>query len=334
VPTAVLDTADLLPGTTAASLRLADQPGLGVVPATRVGGPEPGMLPALALQQRVLAVTALAAGREAGLTLAPATRWEPSKPAAAAMLDAWQQAPWVRPVPLAQLPAAAQRSELLPNLPAPQPLDPAVTEGIDDLEQDLQRLAPLFATSPVSTADLSAAEARATSSAWIDDPDGSLAYIDALQQGVSGAESQIGLVLSEQITLSSRSGRFPVTLVNDSAVDVVVGVEFTSQNSTRLRVEPAEPTLLTAGEKRTVSATALATANGRVVVSAQLVTTQGQPVGTAATTVVDVTNVGALGWVVVAGGGVLLAAALVRGRLRRRTDAEEVAPLPTPDRVG
>jgi hypothetical protein len=334
VPAAVLDEADLLPGTTAASVRLADQPGLAVVPATRLQGRVDGLRPALALRQQVLAVTALAAGRQAGLTLAPSTRWQPSPAAAAAVLQAWQQAPWVRPVPLAQLPVSAQPSGLLPDQPAPRPIDPAITRGVDQLEQDLQRLAPLFATSPVSDADLGAAEARATSSAWVTDPDGGRAYVEALQQGLSGAENQVSLVLSEQITLSSRSGRFPVTLVNDSPVDVVVGVEFTSQNSTRLRVEQAEPTLLTAGEKRTVSATALATANGRVVVTARLVTTQGQPVGTAATTVVDVTNVGALGWVVVAAGGVLLAAALARGRVRRRTDSPDVEPVPTADRVG
>ena len=143
------------------------------------------------------------------------------------------------------------------------------------------------------------------------------------------------LVLSETITLSSRSGRVPVTLVNDSAADVVVGVRFTSQNSSRLRVEDIPPTVLTAGEKGTFTATALATANGRVVITADLVTTEGTTVGTPSSAVVDVTNVGSLGWVVVAAGGVLLAVALGRSRWRRRT-VTEVPPAPqrTQDPVG
>jgi hypothetical protein len=141
----------------------------------------------------------------------------------------------------------------------------------------------------------------------------------SLTAQVVDAESQIGLVVSPSITLASRSGRFPVTLVNGTAVDVVVGVDFVSQNSSRLRVEDIEPVVLTAGEKRTFTPTALATANGRLQVTAYLVTTQGSRVGMPATTIVDVTNVGALGWTVIGLGGALLVAAVLRSRLRSRS---------------
>jgi hypothetical protein len=163
---------------------------------------------------------------------------------------------------------------------------------------------------------------RATSYAWQDDPAAGTAYLGAVTSTITGVEDQIGLVVSPSITLSSRSGRFPITLVNDANADVVVGVEFTSQNSSRLRVEDIEPIVLTSGEKRTVTATALATANGRLQVTATLVSTERAPVGAPVSTIVDVTNVGALGWTVIAAGGVLLVAALARSRLRGRRVSE------------
>ncbi len=281
---------------------------------------DPAVRPALEVRQRVLAETALAATDQPprnGLVLVPPLRWRAPSTVLTAALQAWRDAPWVDPVPMQDVPRGADAATLLPDLPAPRPVPEVVISGLQELRSDLQRLEPLFASPPLTEPALSAASARATSTAWVGDPVGGAAYVAALQQGVAGAEQRISLVLSDSITLSSRSGRFPVTIVNDSDADVVVGVRFTSQNSSRLRVEDAPPTLLTAGEKRTVTAVALATANGRVVVSADLVTTEGEPVGTPEVTVVDVTDVGALGWTVIAAGAALMAAALVRGRLRR-----------------
>ncbi len=295
----------------------------------------PDVRPALEVRQRVLAETALAAAGQpttSGLVLVPPLRWRASAAVVTAALQAWGEAPWVEPVALRDVPRDVEPAALAADLPEPRAVPATVTTGLQSLRTDLRRLEPLFPSPPLTEQDLAAATSRATSTAWIGQPAGGAAYVAALQQGLLGAEQRISLVLSESITLSSRSGRFPVTIVNDSDADVVVGVRFTSQNSTRLRVEDAPPTLLTAGEKRTVTAVALATANGRVVVSADLVTSEGDAVGTPAVTVVDVTDVGALGWTVVAAGAVLMAAALVRGRLRRsRAPTPSEPPL---DRVG
>lgn len=299
---------------------LADVPGLLAIQARTVGtASATGAAPALAARQRLLAETAIAVGEGSGpLVLAPPLRWEATAGVAAAVVTAWQQAPWVRPVGLSELPPSPLPVQLAGTAPAPQPLDPAVVAAVDQVEADLVRVAPLFPAAPVSGEALLAAQARAFSSAWGPDPAGALAYVAALGAGLADAESRVSLVLSPTITLSSRSGRFPVTLVNSSAADVLVGVSFSSQNTSRLRVADIPPTLLAAGEKRTVDATALATANGRVVVSAQLVTSQAQPVGVPTTTIIDVTDVGALGWAVVGAGGLLMAAAVVRARRRRR----------------
>lgn len=295
--------------------------------------PDPAVGTALALRQRLLAETALAPDA-AALVLAPDLRWSVSAPEASAVLSAWQQAPWVRPLTLDELPVATEPVTLRDDVAA-DPLDAAIAEGLRQVIADVDRLRPLFAEPPVDDDELPVVSARIVSTAWRDQPERGASFVGAVRDVVAGAASEVSLVLSETITLSSRSGRFPVTLVNDSAADVVVGVRFTSQNSSRLRVEDIPPTVLTAGEKGTFTATALATANGRVVITADLVTTEGTTVGTPSSAVVDVTNVGSLGWVVVAAGGVLLAVALGRSRWRRRTVTEAPpAPQRTQDPVG
>lgn len=284
-----------------------------------------GATGAIAARQWLLsssAVLAAADPQAGGWVVAPPVRWQPDSATSEALLDSWQDADWTRPVALSALPQAPEPIALVTG-PQPEPLPEDTTVALDALVADIERLQPLFAEPPLAPADLPRASARAISFAWKQEstqgPEQGQAYLDALVSTVTSAEGSLRLVVSPSITLSSRSGRFPVSMVNDSGVDVVVGVRFTSQNTSRLRVEDVEPAVLTAGEKRTITATAIATANGRLQVQAQLVTTQGEPVGAPVGMLVDVTNVGALGWVVIGAGGLLLAVALTRSRLRSRS---------------
>lgn len=321
VPTVVLDAAALTSPDSdgRASLSLSE-PSLADAVIARV---PPTTLPdesgsAVTAAQWLAAVTAVQASSAdppTALVIAPALRWDPDPAAARALLDSWQGTSWIEPVGLADVDPTDQVVELRSDQ-QPTALPSETVTDLEALAADVQRLQPLVPEPLLAPADLPLASARATSFAWQEQPSRGADYVSALTSVVTAAERQISLVLSPSITLSSRSGRFPITLVNDAAVDVVVGVTFTSQNSTRLRVEDIEPTVLRAGEKRTVTATALATANGRLPVTASLVTTQDEQVGTSVQTIVDVTNVGALGWTVIALGGVLMAAAVVRARRR------------------
>jgi hypothetical protein len=329
VTTVVLPSAAVRADDDAVVVALEEVPGTTVVRATRLGAEvaREEVAPAVAGRQRLLAATALLA--EAGApaaVLAPALLWDPTPDEAAAVVAAWQDTPWVAATPLGSVPVGDTSGRLADDLPDPEPLDPAVLAGLDAVAADLARLAPLFPSPPIGPDALLAAQARSFSAQWADDPAGAAAYVAALGAGLAGAESRLGVVVSPTVTLSSRSGRFPVTIVNESSTDVLVGLRFESQNSSRLRVEDVPATLLTAGEKRTVTASAIATANGRVVVEAQLVTSEGDEVGTPGSTIVDVTNVGALGWGVVAAGGLLLVAAIGRSRWRRSRGTVEPEP--------
>jgi hypothetical protein len=286
-----------------------------------------GTTGAIAARQWMLSSTAVLAAVDPpadGWVVAPPVRWQPDAATAEALLDTWQDTDWIRPAPVSALPRADEPVALVQS-GEPEPLPEGTRVSLDTLVADVERLQPLFAEPPLAPDELPRTTARAISFAWQEPSttaEQGQAYVDALVSAVTAAEDQLRLVVSPSITLSSRSGRFPVSMVNDSTVDVVVGVRFTSQNTSRLRVEDVEPTLLTAGEKRTITATAIATANGRLQVQAQLVTTQREPVGAPVTMLVDVTNVGALGWAVIGAGGALLAVALVRTRLRAQRDRD------------
>ena len=266
----------------------------------------------------VLAATAPQQAPTTGQVVAPPLLWQVDGDVAAALLEGWQDAPWVEPVPLSSVARSESPVTLGRGGPRPPALPAPIVDGLVTGLDDAERLGPLLAEPLLDPGELTRTVARGTSHAWQEDEESGLAYVRTLAATVTSVERDLSLLVSPSITLSSRSGRFPVTLVNGSELDVVVGVAFTSQNTTRLRVEDIEPVLLTAGEKRTFTATALATANGRVQVSASLVTTDQMPIGRPETAIVDVTNAGALGWTVIAAGGVLLAAALVRARLRAR----------------
>lgn len=290
-------------------------------------GPAARVLAARQWMVSTTAVHAALGSPSSTMVVSPPPRWNPSRAEADVLLDAWASTDWIEPTTLDALPGTTDSDDgdeppvRLASGQSPTPLPSEISEGLRSVMTDSDRLAPLFPEPLLDGAEKSRVVARAVSAAWEDDPAAGIRYMSSLTSQVVDAESQIGLVVSPSITLASRSGRFPITLVNDAAVDVVVGVDFVSQNSSRLRVDDIEPVVLTAGEKRTFTPTALATANGRLQVTANLVTTEGSRVGRPATTIVDVTNVGALGWTVIGLGGALLVAALLRSRLRARRAA-------------
>lgn len=321
-----------------APLALANGTQIQSVAAHGVPVSLPDVEASLGARQWMLSATAvLAAGADqetgTGHAIAPPLRWDIDAPTAQALVSAWRSAPWVVPTPLSGLPLADTPRSLVGG-GSPPPLPEGLASGLTDLLADARRLQPLFPEPVLDPSDAGATISRALSAAWQQAPDQGVAYVGATARAVTGVEDELSLLLSPSITLSSRSGRFPITLVNDSAADVLVGVDFSSQNSSRLRVEDIEPVLLTSGEKRTITATALATANGRVQLAASLVTTAGSTVARPATSTVDVTNAGALGWTVIIAGVGLFVAALLRARLRRRHRSATSASAAGPAGVG
>ena len=119
------------------------------------------------------------------------------------------------------------------------------------------------------------------------------------------------LLPSGPVTLTARSGRIPVTVVNDLDQQVTVRVGVAADPAVRMTVTAPPPVVLEARSSTTLDISADATTNGAVVVDAQLTTLDGQPLGSAQTIPVQVTGFGAVAALLVGAALVLLCIALV-----------------------
>ena len=107
-------------------------------------------------------------------------------------------------------------------------------------------------------------------------------------------------------TFGSRSGRIPLTLVNDLPQAVVVVLRLDPQTP-RLRLEPPlAPQVIGPNRKVQVEVPATAVAGGPVVVEATLHTPSGAPYGQPVPLQVNVTQIGTVALVITVGAAVVL----------------------------
>lgn len=203
--------------------------------------------------------------------------------------------------------AAAQESEL----PAAQ------LNRVKRLNVSQQTYADLLVQTSQAKNAIDRTTARAVSSFW-------RRHATAQNQWLQPQQALLDDLLQNRVEISStrrvstvaREGvEFPITVRNTlpaSATDpnanaVKVRLQFTSDNTQRLRIDPIEVPLIAAGRNETANAKVTAKANGTVPVTAQLVTESGLKVGRPVTIEVKVTQNGTTGWVIALVAGIVLA---------------------------
>ncbi|WP_026877954.1 DUF6049 family protein [Jiangella gansuensis] len=283
---------------------------------------------AVDLRQRWIAETAMVAlaaaadDTEPGLLVAaPPVRWQPDPSVAQSIIDTWSSIPWVAATDVAgaEPPEPRERFTLNP-VEGTNLLPAANVEATATLEHDATQYASLLADDDGVTDRLMLATLRSASTGWRDDPVAGAAYAAAITDDLSARFNRISVTVPESVTLSSRTGSFPLTITNDLSEAVTVTLDIHSTNVDRLRVEEVEPTLVQPGERQQVTVTAEAAANGRVPIAVRLTTADGVPIGPAQPTIVNATDYGTIGWIIVGGAGALFAAAIVRRTLRKGRD--------------
>ena len=173
--------------------------------------------------------------------------------------------------------------------------------------------------------DAPATLTRMVSSWWIGDSTagswisatGSTMSADAVNQSVT-------LAASARVVMSSRTNEFPVTVGNRLSEPIQVRIVFISDNPQRLTIPASGVITVGPGQSQTVNVRPEATANGLVNVTAGLQTSSGHPVGHTTRIVVEVTDLGMIGWIIViVSGVVLVAATALRIRQVRRKQKEQ-----------
>jgi hypothetical protein len=244
-------------------------------------------------------------------------------------VDAWTSIPWVEPVTVSDLtmlssaePVTIVPAEAVNALPAEN------AEATDELRAAAQDYADLLAEPDADlVTGLERATLRSASTGWRDDPAAGVEYASAITDDLTERLKDVRVTVPESVTLSSRTGVFPLTVTNDLDEPVMVKLAIQAANPDRLRVAEVEEQRVEAGSRETVEVRAEAATNGRVPITVQLVTTNRSPLGPATQTVVNATDYGTIGWVIIAGAAALFGASVLRTSLRRRgASPDDVSP--------
>jgi hypothetical protein len=173
--------------------------------------------------------------------------------------------------------------------------------------------------------DAPATLTRMVSTWWIGDTTAG-SWINATSSTMSAAAVNEGVTLSAsaRVLMSSRTNEFPVTVGNRLSEPVQVRIVFASDNPQRLTIPASQVVTVGPGQSQTINVRPEATANGLVNVTAGLQTSSGHPVGHTTRIVVEVTDLGMIGWIIViVSGVVLVAATALRIRQVRRKQKEQ-----------
>lgn len=262
------------------------------------------------------------------LVAVPPAYWNPSSTTLGAVVDTWTNTPWIEASTVADL----ERPDPLPEVNLVDSASVGVlpianvsaTSELDATARHFTAMLPDSAaaeTVPYRALDL--AVVRSASRSWRSDPSAGLDYTTAIHDQLTTDIEQVTLSVPEQVTLSSSTGVFPLTVDNPLDYPVAVRIAVSSANPDRLRVDAVTEHTVQEGTRTTVNVEAEAFSNGRVPVRVGLVATDGTGLGPAQRTVVNATDYGAFGWVVVAAGILMLAWSVGRRAWRRRHPRDE-----------
>lgn len=260
----------------------------------------------------------------------------------ASVLDALDQdVPWMQQTTL----DAVQASPMLdgelsyPDDAAAAELPPGYVVAVTALQQKVALRAALgpgtapteerAASEPSWVGPTTADRLRLLSAGWRREPGRAGQVLAEANRGIDAELAQVRLLGGGSVTLSSRTGRFPLTVVNDLNVPVTVQLTLASKTPARLRVPSVTGIEVAPGARTTVDVSAEANANGEYVVEAQLATSNGMRFGPASTLTIRATDYDTVAWIVMGAAGGLLLIGSVR-RISRRVRVARAGPTPKP----
>ncbi|MDN5724813.1 MAG: DUF6049 family protein [Propionibacteriales bacterium] len=193
-----------------------------------------------------------------------------------------------------------------PTQAAADELTPRQVDRVEALRRDYVALADLLVAQGDIEQQIDAAVGRAASGAWRRDEQGQAALLAPAMQKVAGIGNGEAVTLGRdrKVVLTGSIGSFPLTITNNLTVPVQVKVNVASGNNSRLKVKSIDRVEVQPGERMSVQVEAKPAANGEVEVSAQLSTLSDIKLGKPATTTVQATEYGTVGWVIAIGAGI------------------------------
>jgi hypothetical protein len=283
------------------------------------GGPDPATAAQpLQIRQRFAAETSLIAGTGTGtatVVVAQPRDSDLTGRATAALMQGLSL-PWITPVGLDQL----KDVKPLPAKPiSTQRTTPGMPEGQLEQLKEFSTAAGAYTSilvDPASaTADSNQTMFRLSSYSWAGFPDEAQRFGTFERSAIANTLSKVHLVNSAvdrglrkeiKVNLSGSKGTFPLTITNDLDVSVRVGIAVRSANRSDLRIAPLQTKVLAAGVKATYQINASAEQNGLIKANAQVVSASGAPIGKSKELVIQASQYGSVGWILVGAACALL----------------------------
>jgi hypothetical protein len=251
----------------------------------------------------------------------PSSGWWPDSAWRDARLFAALQVPWVERVTAASLvdeagaPAYDGRFRY-PRQARRRELGEPILTLVQELRRTARTLTNLVADPAAQRAESNRALGLATSVAWRNDRATGQEVAETLLAENREDLRSIDLEAPEAVTLSSTSGRFPVSLTNGMDQAATVGLTVDPENP-GINVADIAPVTLQPDQRVTITVVTNAQGVGSTDMTVRMITQQGTPFGLGAVVDVRTTQIGALMWVVMGIGGAVLFVAAGR-RIRQR----------------
>ncbi|WP_410786804.1 hypothetical protein [Kribbella sp. C-35] len=305
------------------------------------GGPDPETAESpLQVRQRFAAVTALiAAGGKgtASVVVAPPRGWDSDGRATAALAGSLSL-PWIKATDVAGVVAANPRP-LTTRAPVAGKTNGVLTEtqldSIRQLDDATTTMQDLLVDGNALPEVMTQALLRSTSSGWNGYAE-EARHFTAIELGSANqqlgkvhlvnASVDRGLRKEIKVNLAGSKGTFPLTITNGTDWSVRVGIVVSSANRSDLKIKPLQTAVLGPGQKWTPRITASAEQNGLIRANAQVTNADGRPVGKPQELLIQASQYGSVGWILVgAACALLFGTSFVRIYRRVRTERRNTA---------
>lgn len=288
---------------------------------------------ALLARQRFMAeagvLTATSQSSNRIVAIGPDPRWDPNPAVVTDILAALKTSPFMRSTTLTQLLSDTPKD--VPRTLAPMTaggrraaLSPSYLKRISETQDNLEIFSSILNEPGTITEKYSNALLRATSGAWrVERGEGSK-LLDSIDAELSTEMGQVRVLSGGVKNFSSETGEIPITISNDLAVPVTVGMTLTGNPPIRLTAQKFAPLVIPANRKVSTQISAQVRGNGELTAKVQLTNATGVPYGEPSqVTLRSSAYANAATWVVVVAFLLLTLLLLVNSIRRRRQRALE-----------
>lgn len=241
---------------------------------------------AVAGRQLFLSLVALRAGVGTGPTVvaAPSSSWAPSAEAVEPLLEALTTAEYAQPRQLSAALAggsAAPTGELTGTAATgtPAPLSDEHLAGVAAAGDTLAEIGDIAVQPGDSLRGFREALLRSSSARWRLDPAMGALVLDRTNTQIVAQRDEVRISSAGIVSFPGEQGRVPVTVSNDLAVAVTVGLTLSASPSYRIEPAPIEPVTVPPGQRLSLEVPVRVVGSDPLVVTAQLLTPQGEPYG-------------------------------------------------------